>query len=40
MELWSIGAQVEKFWAVAAEFRFRYNSRENDDIFGTAVSGC
>jgi transposase-like protein len=23
-----------------AEFQFRYNNRENDDIFGTAISGC
>jgi hypothetical protein len=23
-----------------AEFEFRYNNRENDDIFGTAISQC
>ena len=23
-----------------AEFQFRYNNRENPDIFGTAISGC
>jgi hypothetical protein len=23
-----------------AEFQFRYNNRENDDIFGTAIKGC
>jgi hypothetical protein len=23
-----------------AELSFRYNNRENEDIFGTAVSGC
>jgi hypothetical protein len=23
-----------------AEFQFRYNNRENTDIFGTAISGC
>ena len=23
-----------------AEFQFRYNNRLNDDIFGTAISGC
>jgi hypothetical protein len=23
-----------------AEFRFRYNNRFNDDIFGTAIEGC
>ncbi|MBA3727151.1 MAG: transposase [Armatimonadetes bacterium] len=23
-----------------AEFQFRYNNRENADIFGTAVKGC
>jgi transposase-like protein len=23
-----------------AEFQFRYNNRENADIFGTAISGC
>jgi hypothetical protein len=23
-----------------AEFQFRYNNRENSDIFGTAISGC
>ena len=23
-----------------AKFQFRYNNRENDDIFGTAISGC
>jgi transposase-like protein len=23
-----------------AEFQFRYNNRQNDDIFGTAISGC
>jgi IS1 family transposase len=23
-----------------AEFEFRYNNRENADIFGTAISGC
>jgi hypothetical protein len=23
-----------------AEFRFRYNNRENADIFGTAIKGC
>jgi transposase-like protein len=23
-----------------AEFQFRYNNRENEDIFGTAISGC
>ncbi len=23
-----------------AEFQFRYNNRENVDIFGTAISGC
>jgi transposase-like protein len=22
------------------EFQFRYNNRENEDIFGTAVSAC
>jgi hypothetical protein len=24
----------------AAEFQFRYNNRENADIFGTAIKGC
>jgi hypothetical protein len=23
-----------------AEFQFRYNNRENPDIFGAAISGC
>ncbi|MGH7455999.1 MAG: transposase [bacterium] len=23
-----------------AEFQFRYNNRENADIFGTAITGC
>jgi hypothetical protein len=23
-----------------AEFQFRYNNRENADIFGVAISGC
>jgi hypothetical protein len=23
-----------------AEFQFRYNNRENADIFGTAIEGC
>jgi hypothetical protein len=23
-----------------AEFQFRYNNRENDDIFATAITGC
>jgi hypothetical protein len=23
-----------------AEFQFRYNNRENRDIFGTAIGGC
>ena len=23
-----------------AEFQFRYNNRSNEDIFGTAISGC
>ena len=23
-----------------AEFQFRYNNRENEDIFGTAIKGC
>jgi hypothetical protein len=23
-----------------AEFQFRYNNRENTDIFGTAIKGC
>jgi transposase-like protein len=23
-----------------AEFQFRYNNRDNSDIFGTAISGC
>ena len=23
-----------------AEFQFRYNNRENPDIFGTAIGGC
>jgi hypothetical protein len=23
-----------------AEFQFRYNNRDNPDIFGTAISGC
>jgi hypothetical protein len=23
-----------------AEFQFRYNNRENGDIFGTTISGC
>jgi hypothetical protein len=23
-----------------AEFSFRYNNRENPDIFGTAIAGC
>jgi ISXO2-like transposase domain len=23
-----------------AEFRFRYNNRENREIFGTAIKGC
>ena len=23
-----------------AEFQFRYNNRLNEDIFGTAISGC
>jgi len=23
-----------------AEFQFRYNNRQNADIFGTAISGC
>jgi hypothetical protein len=23
-----------------AEFQFRYNNRENSDIFGTAIEGC
>ena len=23
-----------------AEFQFRYNNRENADIFGTAIRGC
>jgi ISXO2-like transposase domain len=23
-----------------AEFQFRYNNRENADIFGAAISGC
>ena len=23
-----------------AEFQFRYNNRENADIFGTAIGGC
>jgi hypothetical protein len=23
-----------------AEFQFRYNNRDNADIFGTAISGC
>jgi hypothetical protein len=23
-----------------AEFQFRYNNRENTDIFGTAIDGC
>ena len=23
-----------------AEFQFRYNNRENDDIFGEAIRGC
>jgi ISXO2-like transposase domain len=23
-----------------AEFQFRYNNRENADIFGTAIKGC
>jgi hypothetical protein len=23
-----------------AEFRFRYNNRENADIFGAAISAC
>jgi len=22
------------------EFQFRYNNRENTDIFGTAIAGC
>jgi hypothetical protein len=23
-----------------AEFQFRYNNRDNPDIFGTAIAGC
>jgi len=23
-----------------AEFQFRYNNRENEDIFGEAIRGC
>jgi hypothetical protein len=23
-----------------AEFEFRYNNRQNDDIFGTAIAQC
>jgi hypothetical protein len=23
-----------------AEFQFRYNNRENPDVFGTAIAGC
>jgi hypothetical protein len=23
-----------------AEFQFRYNNRQNADIFGTAIEGC
>jgi hypothetical protein len=23
-----------------AEFKFRYNNRENEDFFGTAIRGC
>jgi len=23
-----------------AEFQFRYNSRSNPDVFGTAIGGC
>jgi hypothetical protein len=23
-----------------AEFQFRYNNRDNSDIFGTAINGC
>ena len=31
----STGARV-----MSTEFQFRYNNRENPDIFGTAISGC
>jgi transposase-like protein len=31
----------DKYLALyVAEFQFRYNNRKNDDIFGTAISGC
>jgi hypothetical protein len=41
---------IEGFWSIfkgvvgtplyVAEFQFRYNNRENADIFGTAIKGC
>ena len=31
---------IKYFALYVAEFRFRYNNRQNDDIFGTAVNGC
>jgi hypothetical protein len=47
---WSIfkRGDVGRFYKVSskymslyvAEFQFRYNNRQNGDIFGTAISGC
>ena len=30
----------KQFPLYVAEFQFRYNNRENADIFGTAIKGC
>ena len=32
---------IEKYLPLyVAEFQFRYNNRDNPDIFGTAIAGC
>ena len=40
-DIGSFHKMIEKYMPLyVAEFQFRYNNRNNPDIFGTAIAGC